>query len=116
LDRCLTSEIITLYYMHKEKLIDMPRGTHVEGKNIGHIVAYTLSTCVWCKKMKRLLNELGIEYDYIDVDLLEGDEKEQARKEVLRWNHAGSFPTIVIDNKKSINGYEPEKVKELLDS
>ncbi len=89
---------------------------HVEGNRIGHIVAYTLSTCVWCKKTKKLMDDLGIEYYYIDVDLLEGKEKEEARKEVLRWNSAGSYPTIVIDNEKSINGYEPEKVKELLGS
>ncbi len=89
---------------------------HVEGKKIGHIVAYTLSTCVWCKRTKKLMNDLGIDYYYIDVDLLEGEEKEEARKEVLRWNSAGSYPTIVIDNERSINGYEPEKIKEFVRS
>lgn len=59
------------------------------------------------------MNDLGIDYYYIDVDLLEGKKKEQARKEVLHWNPEGSYPTIVIDNKKSINGYKPEEVKEL---
>ncbi len=102
--------------MHEEVLRDMLTGKHVEGKQIGHIVAYTLSTCVWCKKTKKLMNDLGIDYYYIDVDLLDGGEREEARKEVLRWNSAGSYPTIVIDNEKSINGYEPEKIRELFRS
>jgi glutaredoxin len=89
---------------------------HVDGKKIGHVVAYTLSTCVWCKKIKRLMNDLGIDYYYIDVDLLEGGAREEARREVLRWNSAGSYPTIVIDDEKSINGYEPEKVKDFVRS
>jgi len=87
---------------------------HIKGKNVGRIVAYTLSTCVWCKKTKKLLNDLGIDYYYIDVDLFEEEDRERAREEVLRWNPAGSFPTVVIDNEKSINGYEPEEIKKLI--
>ncbi len=35
---------------------------HVPGKNVGHAMLYALSTCPWCQKTKRLLNELGVEY------------------------------------------------------
>jgi len=87
--------------------------THVDGKNKGNIILYALSTCVWCKRTKRLLNELGIAYDYIFVDLLNGDEKDYAKKQMEKWNPRGSFPTIVIGNKKCIVGYDVEKIKEL---
>jgi ferredoxin-thioredoxin reductase catalytic subunit len=50
---------------------------HVSGKNAGGIKLYALSTCPWCQKTKRLLNDRGLEYDFVDVDLLSGAEKEQ---------------------------------------
>ena len=48
---------------------------HVAGKNKGHIVLYALSTCPWCKKTKKLLEELGVEYYFDDVDLMTDAEK-----------------------------------------
>jgi len=47
---------------------------HVPGKKIGHIMLYALSTCQWCQKTKRLLDEMGLDYYYEDVDLLSSDE------------------------------------------
>ena len=52
---------------------------HVSGKNMGHTMLYALSTCVWCKKTKQLLDDLGVEYDYVFVDLLEGADRELAK-------------------------------------
>lgn len=85
--------------------------THVEGENKGRVIAYTLSTCVWCKKTKKLLNELGVEYYYVDVDLLDGDLKQQAKKEVKRLNPRGSYPTIVVDSEKVITGHDAVEIK-----
>jgi len=86
---------------------------HIEGKKKGSVLLYALSTCVWCKKTKRLLNEIGIAYDYIDVDLLDAAEREEINKRVLYWNSKGSYPTIVIDDNRSIVGYDPERIKEV---
>ena len=36
---------------------------------------YTLSTCSHCKSTKKFLNECTIQYEFVDVDLLEGDER-----------------------------------------
>ena len=90
--------------------------THVKGKIKGKIVFYALSTCVWCKKTKKLLNELGIAYDYVYVDLLADDEKENLKKEIEKWNPRGSFPTIVVNDSEVIVGYDVEKIKELMDN
>ncbi len=87
---------------------------HVEGRNRGNVMLYALSTCVWCKKTKRLLNGLNVAYDYVDVDLADGDEKEKIKEIVLKWNPSGSYPTIVVDERQSIVGYDPEKIKEVL--
>ena len=87
---------------------------HVDGVRKGGILLYALSTCVWCKKTKRLLNELGVEYDYIDVDLLSENEKKEVEEAIRRWNPSQSFPTIVIDNEKCIIGFKSDEIRDAL--
>jgi len=87
---------------------------HVSGKNRGSIFLYALSTCVWCKKTKSLLNDLGLEYSYVDVDLLPASEEAHIDQEMQRWNPRRSFPTVVINNETCIVGFQPDKIKEAL--
>jgi glutaredoxin len=85
----------------------------VEGRKSGRIRLYALSTCVWCKKTKRLLGELGLGYEYVDVDLLGREDNAAAREEIIRWNPRGSFPTIVVDGKRSIVGFDEAEIRKL---
>jgi glutaredoxin-like protein NrdH len=85
---------------------------HVDGKNVADVRLYALSTCVWCRKTKALLNELGIEYNYVDVDLLTGADREKVMSEVQRWNPSRSFPTIVVNSEKAIVGFDELKVRD----
>ena len=87
---------------------------HVNGKKKGKIILYALSTCGWCARTKDLLRELGVDFDYLYVDLLEGQEQDQAMNEVEKWNPKGSFPTLIIGNKKSIVGFREEEIREVL--
>jgi glutaredoxin len=88
---------------------------HVEGKiDKNSVFLYTLSTCVWCKKTKQLLIDLGVKYDYIDVDLLIGAEQEKIVREIAAVNPQGGFPTILINKTKTIVGYQPDAIKESL--
>jgi glutaredoxin len=87
---------------------------HVDGKQKGKIMLYALSTCGWCKKTKALLNELGVEYDYIDVDLLKGEEQSAIINEVMKFNPACNFPTLVIDSQKCIVGFKEDDIREAL--
>jgi len=87
---------------------------HVEGVNRGDVLLYALSTCVWCKKTKRLLNELGVDYYYIDVDLLEGEEKSEVEKDLINFNSRKSFPTIVVNNEKVLISYDEDEIREVL--
>ena len=88
----------------------------VPGTDRGDLKLYALSTCVWCKKTKKLLDELGVKYAYVFVDKLEGASKQSARDEVKRWNPACSFPTLVIDNHRCIVGFKEHEIKEALGS
>jgi len=87
---------------------------HVDGKAKGKIFLFALSTCGWCRKTKAFLNEQGLTYDYVDVDLENGPEKNQVLDEVRKWNPSLSFPTIVINDKEVVVGYQTDRVKELL--
>ncbi|MFW6173645.1 MAG: glutaredoxin family protein [Elusimicrobiota bacterium] len=87
---------------------------HVSGKDKGKIMLYALSTCVWCRKTKKLLDKLGLEYSYIYLDLLEGKEKENTREELKKWNPKCSFPTLVINNRECIVGFKEDEIKEAI--
>ncbi len=87
---------------------------HVPGKNVADIKIYALSTCPWCKKTKALLDSLGIEYFYEDVDLLTGSERDSVVQVVKKWNPNMSFPTVVINDAKCIVGFREDEIKEAL--
>jgi len=87
---------------------------HVAGKNKGKVFVYALSTCGWCKKTKAFLNENGVEYSYVDVDLETGAERTKALDEVRRWNPNCSFPTVVLNDATCFVGFQPDKMKETL--
>jgi glutaredoxin-like protein NrdH len=86
----------------------------VPGRKSGQVMLYALSTCGWCHRTKRLLDDLGVEYSYEYVDQLDGEQREAAVKEVKQWNPSCSFPTLVLDNKKCIIGYNEREIKETL--
>lgn len=87
---------------------------HVSGTDKGQITMYALSTCIWCKKTKRLLRNLGVAYDYVDVDLLAETDKETAKQEMKKWNPKGSFPTIIFNNETCVVGFDEEGIREAL--
>jgi len=74
---------------------------------------YTLSTCVHCKATKRFLKEHGIDYDYVDVDQLEGEEEDKIRDELMKVSGGFRFPTIVV-GKKVIVGFYEDKLRKAL--
>ena len=87
--------------------------THVDGRNAGQITLYALSTCVWCRKTRNLLDELGVAYDYEYVDLLVGIARKDAIDVVTKWNPACSLPTLIIGDK-CIIGFKEEDIREAL--
>jgi glutaredoxin-like protein NrdH len=85
---------------------------HVSGRKVGDLMLYALSTCQWCNKTKELLRELGVDFNFVYVDLLEGEEQDKALTELERWNPRGSFPTLVIGNARCIIGYQEGQIRE----
>ena len=74
---------------------------------------YALSTCGWCHKTKKLLDDLGVAYDYEYVDLLKGKEKDDTIEIVKKWNPRCTYPTLVINNQ-CVVGFDEGKILEFL--
>ncbi|MFA5222681.1 MAG: glutaredoxin family protein [Methanoregula sp.] len=87
---------------------------HVDGKNRGKVMLYALSTCGWCAKTKDLLRQIGVEFDFEYVDLLDGKEQDDTITLVEKFNPSGSFPTLVINDKKAIIGFREQEIREAL--
>ncbi len=77
------------------------------------IKIYTLSTCSHCKATKKFLNDNSITFDFVDVDLLQGDARQKILEEVMRYNPDRSFPTILIGDKIII-GFKENAIREAL--
>lgn len=88
----------------------------VDGANNAEekVLIFTLSTCMWCKKCKRFLNEKGIKYRYIDVDKIDYKDK-SILLDYLRENYQGriSYPFMVCESGHVV-GYDPNKYADLL--
>jgi len=87
----------------------------VQGKKNEHkVVVYALSTCVWCKMTKQFLKDNEIEFETIDVDLCEPEEKEQVHQQIQSKGGTLNYPTTVVDDKKLIAGFRKDQLKEAL--
>jgi len=77
------------------------------------IKVFSLSTCSHCKSTKKFLSACTVKYEFIDVDLLEGDERKAILEDIKKLNPRCSFPTIMIGDKVII-GYKENKIREAL--
>lgn len=77
------------------------------------VKVYALSTCPYCRMTKRYLDENDVDYDVVEVDKLEGQEKSDAIEEVRGLSGGTSFPVIVVDGEVIV-GFNKVRVKELL--
>lgn len=93
----------------------MANPTTVKGAQRGHdVMLYALSTCIWCKKTKKLLDTLGVEYRFIWVDQLSGAEEDEVMAQVKKHNPECTFPTLVVDGKRCIVGFKEPEIRQAL--
>ena len=74
---------------------------------------YSLSTCSHCKSTKKFLSDCTVMYDFVDVDLLEGQERKAILEDVRKFNPKCSFPTIIIGDKVIV-GFKENEIREAL--
>jgi len=74
---------------------------------------YSLSTCGHCKSTKKFLSDCTVMYDFVDVDLLEGEERKAILEDVKKFNPKCSFPTIIIGDVVIV-GFKENEIREAL--
>jgi glutaredoxin len=84
-----------------------------EDKPQPDVKIFSLTTCSHCKAAKKFIGECAIKYEFVDVDILEGDERKAIIEDVKKFNPRCSFPTIII-GEKVIVGYKENEIKEAL--
>lgn len=77
------------------------------------IKVYRISTCHWCDKVESFLKGFNINYRSVVVDLLTGNEQENAVKEAYHLSKQRSFPVIYVDGACVI-GFHESKLRKLL--
>ena len=83
-------------------------------KNHHKVILYALSTCVWCKMTKQFLKDNNIEFEYVNVDLCEEDDKQKIRAEIQSKGGNLNYPTTIIDDKIVVTGFRKDQLKEAL--
>ena len=76
---------------------------------------YTLSTCGFCKSAKAFMHANEVPFDYIDVDLLEREEKRRVlreAREIAKMDRI-SFPLVVI-GETVIVGFKEYEIRKAL--
>ncbi len=77
-------------------------------KKYDKVTLYSLSTCFWCAKIKKLLKELNVNFEEISVDLLDETEQE---KVMMHLKAKDTFPIIRTQDNNLLVGYDEEAVK-----
>lgn len=88
---------------------------YIDGMKKGNILVFALSNCAWCRKIKQLLNEIGVEYSYIDADSVKKEDRQKLMETLERWNPACIFPTVVINEHTCIMGVDEPGIREALE-
>ncbi|MHB8781629.1 MAG: glutaredoxin family protein [Candidatus Geothermincolia bacterium] len=78
------------------------------------VVFFGLSTCGWCRKARTYLDENEISYELCYVDELEGEVRAKALEEVAKHNPRRTFPTIIVDEKEVLIGFNADEYEEKL--
>lgn len=74
---------------------------------------YALSTCPYCKRTKRFLDQHKIEYDHVDVDLLDDAKQDKVMEEIEKMTGKRAFPVVII-GAEIIVGHDEDKLKKAL--
>ena len=73
---------------------------------------YALSTCPYCKRTRRFLDDHKIAYECIEVDLLDDRKQDEVMDELEKITGKRAFP-VVIAGKEVIVGHDEEKLRKV---
>lgn len=74
---------------------------------------FTISTCIHCRALKKMLDAHGIAYEFTDVDLMPKEERKSFLAAVIQYNEKKTFPVVIIGNK-AIVGFQEQVIRKEL--
>jgi glutaredoxin len=77
------------------------------------VIVYSLTTSSHCKALRRYLDERGVAYRVIYVDMLCGEERNDVQRRLRRLNPAVTFPTTVV-GEAVVAGFKEEALSSAL--
>ena len=63
---------------------------------------------------KQYLKDNDVEYEFVDVDLLDDKDKSKVHTTIISKGGALSYPTTIVDDKTVITGFRKDLLKEAL--
>ena len=63
---------------------------------------------------KQFLKDNDVEFEYVDVDLLNDEDRSKAHETISSKGGMLSYPTTIVDDKTVINGFRKDQLKEAL--
>ncbi|HBI15162.1 MAG TPA: glutaredoxin family protein [Desulfobulbaceae bacterium] len=74
---------------------------------------FTISTCIHCRALKKMLEAHEIAYEFTDVDLMPKEEREAFLAAIIDYNEKKTFPVVIIGNK-AIIGFQEQIIRKEL--
>lgn len=78
-------------------------------RQTNRITLYGLQNCANCTDARKRIEESGLAFEMVYVDMLFGEERNDTMRHIRRINPAVSFPTLVI-GEKVIVGFKPAEI------
>jgi glutaredoxin len=91
----------------------------VDGENREHrVTVYVTSGCDPCRKTRQFLESRSVEYEYLNLDIADHREREEAMIEIgehmpVRGRKI-AYPIIIIDGETMVYGYDEKELSESL--
>lgn len=76
------------------------------------IKVFALSTCPYCHQTRRFLADNNVEFDVVEVDKLDGQERSDTIEEVKRLSGGTSFP-VVVAGEEVVVGFDKNRISKL---
>lgn len=76
------------------------------------IKVFALSTCPYCHQARRFLTENNVPFDVVEVDKLEGQERNDTIEDVKRLSGGTSFP-VVVSGDEVVVGFDKNRIAKL---
>ena len=79
---------------------------NVDGKKDYDLKIFALSTCGHCRRAKDFLTEKGIKFEYVYVDQLEYEKKQDLKNKLQdKFKKRVAFPFLVINDEDCVVGF-----------